>query len=68
MITFIIIWWCILGMLACRILIVANIPDSAIERSGHRVIASYTMCAMLDLVLLILVLDGVEDKNFKLWK
>jgi hypothetical protein len=55
-------------MLACRILIVANIPDSAIERSGHRVIASYTMCAMLDLVLLILVLDGVEDKNFKLWK
>lgn len=79
MLIFIIMWWCILGILACRILIVSNgieiqkimqmsgITDYKPKFSWYFVLTAYTMCAVLGPVLLAMVFDSIKDKHFKLW-
>ena len=79
MITFIIVWWCILGMLACRILVISNEIEirKIMQMSGvtgykstfswYFILTAYSMCAVLGPVILGFIFDSVKDKHFKLW-
>ncbi len=67
MITFIIVWWCILGMLAARVVWVSE----AFERTtkAHFIgIAVFTAIFMLlGVVGLIMTLDNIPNKDYKFW-
>lgn len=71
MITFIIIWWLILGLLATRVIWVSEEVQFKTIVRGYNIPAIIVFCSIITFmgpIVVYMTLDTIPDKNYKFWK
>jgi hypothetical protein len=70
MITFIIIWWLILGLLAARVIWVSQEVKFKTTLKGYDIPAIIVFCsivAFMGPISVYMTLDAIPDKKYKFW-